>query len=651
MKSSVTYRLALLLLASLPLLAAEPRLVAAADGKSITWTGSQPATRNIALRLDPVNPAAAELTLRRLDDGTAAKVSIPAPRTGLLRTLTVPPGWYELSVTMPHHRDALRSFHAVAADLALGEIPLPPAPVISGVVRRAKGTPLAGVRVAAGEGSGAVTTKADGRFALEVTGKWPSELAVRAAGFGAKLVPVAATEASAELPAIVLARAGSIRITVERNAFDAPLEFSAGIPDEAGPTKWIAHKRLDKGNTLTFDDLDAGSYVILAAGPQPLERIAKRVNVGAGDRRDVAIPIHFLLAHGRLTMGGKPLARVAIRFDNSDNRWDTTVTTDDAGEISTPAWETGAFTLSIRGANMHAPIIRNVTLDGRGMADFKIDIPERRVRGRVVDVDGVPVANTLVSLRTQTETFAPTVRMITGPDGEFEFNGVYAGKQTLRLRPDAFLQPDPLSFPMAEGDRLHEETVTLKRGSDREVRVFGRDGNPVPRAAVVVASGDRIRASSVTDISGRARISAPSDGPSILYVFPKEGSLVARRLGSEESSVRIDVPPPNASIVIATLTTDGEAVPNVELLMRYNGEVLPPDVSHELERQQGLYFTTDQSGAAHLRHLPAGTYEFWPYRSEHEAELLLASASGFAAPIVVNAVTGENKVTVRFRKK
>jgi hypothetical protein len=170
----MTHSLRLLLLAAvaaLPLSAAEPRLVTSTDGTTMTWTGALPAPLHVALRLDPVNPAGAEITLRRLDDATSAKASIPVAAVGLLRTLAVPAGWYELSVTMAHHRSAQRSFHAIASDLALGEIALPPAPVISGIVRRQGGKPLAGARVAAGEGSIAVTTKADGRFAVEVTNK------------------------------------------------------------------------------------------------------------------------------------------------------------------------------------------------------------------------------------------------------------------------------------------------------------------------------------------------------------------------------------------------------------------------------------------------------------------------------------------------
>jgi hypothetical protein len=638
------------LLLALPIFGNDARLVTAAGGATITLEGGAAATVRVTLRFDPDKPANARITLRALDTAQSATASIDAARVGALRTLAVPPGWYELSATMPHHRAASRTFHAIAGNLALGEIALPAAPVISGLVRRRGGEPLPGARVTFGEGD-RTTTSAAGRFAIEVTGKWPADLLVRAPGLGTKIVPLAAAEANVELQPIELAPAAGVRVAIQRNTFDGPLEVSIGVREEGAPPRWIGHQRIDRGSSVAFGDLDAGSYTLLVAGPQPLERVARAVNVGAGDRAGVTIPIHFVLAHGLLTMGGKPMAGVSVRFENAGSRWESTVTTSAGGEIITPLWQTGAYGLSIRGAGAQAPIVRNINLDDRAFADFRIDVPDRRVRGRVVDEEGAPVSNALVSLRSQTETFAATVRTRTGEDGTFEFNGVQAGGQTLRVMPEGFLRPDPRKFALGENDHGHEETMTLDRGSEREVRVVAHDGTPVARAAVVIASADRVRAAAVTNERGRARVSAPSDAQSVVYVFPKEGSLVMRRLGREEASVRVDVPLPTASIEIAALTTDGAAVPNVDLLMRYNGEILPPDVLRELERQQGMSLETDQSGSARLQHLPSGTYEFWPYRSDAEAEALLASASALAAPIVVNAVSGENKVTVRFRKK
>jgi len=92
-------------------------------------------------------------------------------------------------------------------------------------------------------------------------------------------------------------------------------------------------------------------------------------------------------------------------------------------------------------------------------------------------------------------------------------------------------------------------------------------------------------------------------------------------------------------------------MPSLSLLMRYNGELLPPDIAHLLESQQGQALTTDESGVARLAHIPPGVYEFWPYTADSEAEAVLASMSTMAAPIVVNVITGENEAVVRFQKR
>lgn len=638
------------LFAVLPLFADDLRLVSSDGGATMTLAGGLPATVRVALLFEPTRPAPALFSLRAGETGRRAQLPMTATQLLKLRTLIVPPGWYELSLAVPHYRNASRPFRAAGESMALGEIVLTPAPVISGVVLRAGGRVVAGATVNYGEGN-AVVTPADGRFKLEITGKWPESLIVRKPGLGTKYIRLSATEASVALPPIELSQAASVRVVVQRGAFDGALDVSLGIHDEGAPARWLTRQSAGRGSSVVFRDLEAGKYAVLIAGPEPLERLVKTINVGAGDVRELVAPLSFVLAHGRLTMEGKPLAGMNVRFDNVEGGWSSTVATNGGGEVTTPIWQTGLYSVSIRKGDWGAPIVRDVDLDARSFADFVIDVPDRRVSGRVLDENGAPVENALIVLRSRTDRLTRTVRMYTENDGRFEFNGVAAGDEEVRVFPQGFLRPDPKGFRLTAADRVHEETFALQRGSERQIRVVGRDGAPVSRAEVVIASADRTRAAAITDERGRARISAPAGGESIVFVFPKEGSLAARRLGRDDTNIRIDIPAPNASIDIATLTTEGTAVPNVDLLVRYNGDLLPPDVLREIRSYRGLSFETDESGSAHVQHLPAGTYEFWPYRSEGEADSLLASVSAITAPIVVNAVTGENKVTVRFRKK
>ena len=120
---------------------------------------------------------------------------------------------------------------------------------------------------------------------------------------------------------------------------------------------------------------------------------------------------------------------------------------------------------------------------------------------------------------------------------------------------------------------------------------------------------------------------------------------------ADEAPRRVTLPRPSSSLRIVTRTTEGKPLPSVELLMRVNGELIPPAVADELLEQQGLALRTDERGEALLRNLPPGSYEFWPYSGESEAEAIVETAASLLAPIVVNVKTGENTIAVNFRAR
>jgi hypothetical protein len=66
---------------------------------------------------------------------------------------------------------------------------------------------------------------------------------------------------------------------------------------------------------------------------------------------------------------------------------------------------------------------------------------------------------------------------------------------------------------------------------------------------------------------------------------------------------------------------------------------------------RGLSLVTDAEGNISLAHIPPGTYEFWPYRTEAEGRLIYDIAADFAAPISLSLVTGENDATVKLRAR
>src|SRR5262245_20104381 len=75
----------------------------------------------------------------------------------------------------------------------------------------------------------------------------------------------------------------------------------------------IAVRRLPSGaSSVSFRDLDAGSYVVIAAGADPLAQRATRVRIENGDHRRVDVRIEPRRVEGTVVRGGKPLPNVLL---------------------------------------------------------------------------------------------------------------------------------------------------------------------------------------------------------------------------------------------------------------------------------------------------------------------------------------------------
>lgn len=631
-------------------------LAVAAD-EALTFTTNENAM-TVSLRIEPARPAGGTLTLRSYDNGTSAVKKLDAAGVSALRRLVIAPGSYDLLIELEGHRAAWRKVDArTATTLALGAIAVPKAPVIRGtVLREDGGKPVAGARVT-WEPSGSATTDAAGAFALPMVAEWPSHLVVSAPGLGARVIPIEAAEADVNLPPVSLAKAGSVKVKVVRGADDQPLDVLLGVRQDEQEPIWIARKRLQAKQSQTlFTGVDRGIYTVLVRGREPFEQMTAKVVLGTGDTRTAELPIRIAVVSGKITLAGKPLAGVNVHLVHRQQGWPAMATTDDKGEIHSVIWEQGLFFYDLQTAAGRAPVAGQLTLKGSPLISFAVDIPDRSIRGRVVDASGAPVANASVLLRTaRPGGGAATIRAVTNEEGGYDFNGIHPGKQLVRINANGFLRPDPIAFEMAEQDVVHDADVVVRPGFSRPLRLTHAGGAPAISATIFCVSNGIIRSRTSTDAEGRADVATPEEGEAVLYVIPREGSLLVQRLVSMNDdtggTLRLTVPPGSASLRIATKTAEGDQMPSLSLLMRYNGELLPPDVAHLFESQQGQALTTDESGEARLAHIPPGVYEFWPYRADSEAEAILASASTMAAPIIVNVVTGENEAVVRFKKR
>lgn len=435
--------------------------------------------------------------------------------------------------------------------------------------------------------------------------------------------------------------AATLHVDLSRNGFAGPVEIAIAPRVEGATPQWSATKTIAAGKTSTeFADLAAGLYVVIARGSQPLERLSVKANLGtAGGKVRFVIPKSQ--AQLRVTLAHEPLPRAAVMLVQDELRWSTELTTGDDGRFAGALWEPGKYDASVRRERDNGPHIVGIQL---GAGPLTIDVPDRHITGRVIGEDGKPIANAIVALKTESTESKLNVRTQTAPDGQFEFFGVRDGAQSILARAPNFLQSDPVAFELRGAPASRNVDFKLSRGVQRVVRVVDGRDQPLANASLFAACDGHVKSTSTTNAEGRANVAVPASGWCAIYAIPREGSIAVVRPGNA-ANLTIRVPAGASSLKLTLKSEAGEAFPDLSLLMRIDGNVVPPAVARQLR------LVTDADGRVELQHIPPGTYEFWPYRNEAEGRLIYETAMNVAAPISLNVLTGVNEATVKFRAR
>lgn len=443
---------------------------------------------------------------------------------------------------------------------------------------------------------------------------------------------------------------GAVEATIRGT--NQPLEVDLLLRTPSEDWDAVGRQRLAAGTRkVRFAGLGPGVYQILLRGPLPTEQLGTKIVLGNDDTRRVTITVEPFPLTGQVHFGGTHLGVGAVELHHGELRWHAAIALDAAGAFRAPFWQHGVFLARVHSPALPTVFGETVKLEDGEPAIVQIDIPDGRITGVVRDAkSGAAVEGAVVTLRTQLANTEENVKLTTGPEGRFDFAGIKYGRQTVRVYPPHHLEPEPVTFPLDDAQRLRELDVRLDAGRELAVTVIDRENDPVAEATVFAATDGKLRARATTDEDGRASIAVPEGEAVTLFVVGKEGPFGMLRVPREPVKGRLPIYLSRAtsSLLIRTRTTTGETMPPFSLLMRYGGELVPAEVAEELSAVQGLELVTGAQGEAHLRNIPSGSYEFWPYRTEDEAQSIAATADAVLAPIQVDVRVGENEIVVNF---
>lgn len=440
---------------------------------------------------------------------------------------------------------------------------------------------------------------------------------------------------------------GAIEAAIE--GVRQPLQVELLIRQEDESWQEVARRALpDAKRPVRFEGLAPGVYQVRVRGRESGEQFGRKVLIGAGDERQATITIAPRQVHGRITLGDTSLGTGTLTLRHRELRWEASIPIRADGTFRATLWQDGTFAYMVRTPALPTPY--SATIDV-GEEPIAIDIPDGRITGFVRDAKtDAAIPGVTVALQTNAGTSEQHVRTTTNADGRFDFVGMKYGRHKVRVTSPAYIEPVPIAFPLDETAPLRELDVRLDPGRILPVVVVDADGDPVDRATVYALAGARLCARTTTDEDGITAIAVPEREEAVLFVIHPEGGFTVARVARESGRqrLRVDLAPASSSLVIRARTKDGAPMPPFSLLMRYDGAVVPVDVLEELTAVQGLHFATDPRSDVRLERIPNGQYEFWPYRTEAEANAIVATIDDLAAPIRVHVREGKNSVAVKF---
>ncbi len=584
------------------------------------------------------------------------ELSIPERQLVNAITVKLPRGTYEVSIK-GFRSVSVRKSVVIADSPASVVADLEPLPRLSGtVLARTTRLPVAGALISTDVLSDDVEksaiTDAAGRFAIDVDpDQWPAKVIVRAIPFAETSAPVPAARVNTTLPEIYVSRGGTVSVEVRQQEPGqvVELELQPIVRNSATgkPVSTLPVPPSPQTALLRFENVEPGRYVVLAKGDEALERHGTGIDVVQGEDVTVNIVVTPFSLRVRTKVEGENLGNADILLTNLQGYWEGPIHTDAEGQADVNLWQGGKARSAVHAVGFSSPHIERRTLTDGEDGEWVLDIPAREITGVVVDSKtGQPIPGAALALHIDARDGSSlSVKTNADSEGHFRFFPVPYGKHRLRTAGVRYSQSE-MNYLFLEPEQDRDIAVRLDRAATVAVTVLNHLGAPIALAQVIRFK-DRVRMQAHTDSSGKIDVPVPEDRAVEVYVVPRDGSFGIATLNADRKETVIRIADGIARIVVRAETEEGAPIPNVALLTRYNGRVIPVEVFDAIAGTRGGRIGSDREGRLILARMPVGLYEFWPVGSEAELRALEAGV-GPEARVKMAVTPGENVAIMTF---
>jgi Carboxypeptidase regulatory-like domain len=358
---------------------------------------------------------------------------------------------------------------------------------------------------------------------------------------------------------IVLQRPITMRVQVSpvTDLEQQPWRVDASFLDTAtGEWKSVARGGVaGASGEFTKAGLSPGRYRVIVLNATN-DRVGTALVDLERDSPPVQIGVAYVTVEGQLQLADEPLAG-RLDFGGRSGVVRVSMTSDRDGHFTGVLPHAGKWLVDVSSDDPHVErSVRDVEVpqrSGNEAASVNITLPDQRLRGSVVDPEGVEVFAASVELVDYVNGAAGHTS--TDREGRFSFAGLDPGTYAVQasdLAPEGERTSAPDTVLISSEGTPPAVTLVLHRVGRLQGRVVGPEGQPVSGASLFVlpdASQGYVPVAfeqATTDPTGQFKLEVPI-GPSSFNVLvePPGFSLAIARLGvshstGEENEVRVD---------------------------------------------------------------------------------------------------------------